>query len=145
MTSVLLSFLAIVAGIAAAVQSGANAALATRAGLGAALFISSTIVLAGTVVMLLATGGVRALSAGMGAPLHHYVGGLCGFIIISCITFVFARLGAALALALVVLGQSMMALAIDHYGLWGMTRAPINGWRIAGTILLIGGVVLMRR
>jgi transporter family-2 protein len=145
MTSVLLSFLAVLAGFAAAVQSAANAALATRAGLGAALFISSAIVLAGTAVMVLVTGGIRSLAAAMGAPLHHYVGGLCGFIIISCITFVFARLGAALALALVVLGQSAMALAIDHYGLWGMTRAPLNGWRIAGTLLLIGGVVLMRR
>ena len=145
MTTVLLSFLATLAGIAAALQSAANAALASRAGLGAALFISSTIVLAGTVVMVLATGGFRALSTAMGAPLHHYVGGLCGFVIISCITFVFARLGAALALALVVLGQSATALAIDHYGLWGMTRSPLNGWRIAGTLLLVGGVVLMRR
>jgi transporter family-2 protein len=145
MTSVLLGFLAVVAGLAAALQSAANAALATRAGLGAALFISSSIVLFGTAVVLMATGGVRALGAAMGAPLHHYIGGLCGFVIISCITFVFARLGAALALALVVLGQSTMALAIDHYGLFGMTPAPLNVWRIAGTALLIAGVVLMRR
>jgi bacterial/archaeal transporter family-2 protein len=145
MTPILLAFLAILGGIAAALQSAANAALATRAGLGAALAISSTIVLAGTVVLLLATGGFRALSQAMGAPWHHYIGGLCGFTIIASITFVFARLGAALALALVVLGQSAMALAIDHFGLWGMTRAPLNGWRIAGTLLLVGGVVLMRR
>jgi transporter family-2 protein len=145
MSSVLLSVLAIIAGIAAAVQSAANAALATRAGLGAALFISSAIVLAGTAVMLMFTGGARSLSASWGAPWHHYVGGLCGFTIISCITFVIGRLGAALALALVVLGQSAMALAIDHFGMWGMTPAPLNGWRVTGTLLLIAGIVLLRR
>jgi bacterial/archaeal transporter family-2 protein len=145
MTSVLLSCLAIIAGVAAAVQSAANAALASRAGLGAALSISSAIVLAGTVVLLFFTGGPKALAAAMGAPWHHYVGGVCGFIIIASITVAFPRLGAALALALVVLGQSAMALVIDHQGLWGMSRTPFSAWRLAGTAFLILGVVLMRR
>jgi transporter family-2 protein len=145
MSRVLLSCLAIIAGVAAAIQSAANAALATRAGLGAALFISNAVVFLGATLLLSATGGLRALSSSLGAPWHHYVGGVCGFIIVSGITFVFARLGAALALALVVLGQSAMALAIDHFGMWGMTRAPLNGWRLAGSLLLVLGVVLMRR
>jgi transporter family-2 protein len=145
MTPILLGALAMIGGVAAALQSAANAALATRTGLGASLFISSTIVAAGTAVLLAFTGGVRALQSAVGAPPWHFIGGLCGFVIISSITFVFARLGAALALALVVLGQSATALAIDHFGLFGMTRAPLNGWRLAGTALLIGGVVLMRR
>jgi transporter family-2 protein len=145
MTSILLSLLAMVAGLAAATQSAANAALATRAGLGAPLFISTAVVLVGTAILMHFTGGWRSLLSAVGAPPHHYLGGLCGFVIISLITLVMPRLGAALALALVVLGQSAMALAIDHFGLWGMTRAPLTVWRVAGTALLIGGVLLMRR
>jgi transporter family-2 protein len=145
MTSILLSALAIVAGIAAATQSAANAALATRTGLGAPLFISTAVVLLATGVVLHFTGGWRSLLSAVGAPPHHYLGGPCGFVINSSITLVMPRLGAALALALVVLGQSAMALAIDHFGLWGMTKAPLTPWRVAGTALLIGGVLLMRR
>lgn len=136
---------AVLAGAAGACQSAANAALAARAGLGAALTVNSTLVLAGTLVLLLLTGGPRTLPAVAGAPWSHYIGGLCGFMIIASLTFIFPRIGAALALALMVLGQGSMALAVDHFGLWGMPVVPLTATRLAGAAFLVLGVILMRR
>jgi bacterial/archaeal transporter family-2 protein len=142
---VLLFAMATAAGAAAACQAAANAALSARAGLGAALFLNTLIVLAGTIVMLFASGGPRTLPALAGAPLHHYVGGLCGFVIIGCLTFALPRLGAATAVALMVLGQGVLALIIDHFGLWGIPTVAVSGPRLLGVALLVAGVVLLRR
>jgi transporter family-2 protein len=38
-----------------------------------------------------------------------------------------------------------MALALDHLGALGLPREPVNLGRIAGALLVIAGVVLVRR
>jgi len=141
---VLLFAMAAAAGAAAACQAAVNAALAARAGLAAALVLNTVVVLAATIVMLFATGGPRTLPALAGAPVHHYVAGLFGFVIIGCLTFAVPRLGAATALALMVLGQGVLALVIDHFGLWGIPVVALSGPRLLGVALLVAGVVLLR-
>ena len=64
---------------------------------------------------------------------------------IASITFVFPRLGAAVTLALMVLGQGAMALAVDHYGLWGMRPLEVTGTRLLGIGFLVVGILLLRR
>ena len=55
------------------------------------------------------------------------------------------RIGNATALALLVVGQVAMGLVIDHFGLMGMKTIPISASRIGGALLLVAGVVLLRR
>jgi bacterial/archaeal transporter family-2 protein len=145
MMKILLWSLAAFAGAAAACQTAANSALAARASLAAALFLNTGVVWISTFVFLLVSGGPRTLAALPGAPIHHYIGGLAGFSVIASITFVFPRLGASLALAIMVLGQGAMALAIDHHGLWGMPALPVTGTRLLGIAFLVIGIVLLRR
>jgi transporter family-2 protein len=145
MMPILLWSLAVAAGAAAACQAAVNSAIAARATLGAALFLNTAVVLVGTLVLLLATGGPRSLAALPGAPWHHYLAGVAGFTVIASITFVFPRLGAATALALMVLGQGVMALVIDHHGLWGMRPVPVTGPRLLGVACLVAGMLLLRR
>jgi transporter family-2 protein len=133
------------AGVAAACQASANAALSGRAGLGAALLLNSVVVLFGSLAVLTVTGGPRQLPALSGAPPHHYVAGLCGFFIIASTAFAFPRLGAAKALALMVAAQGVTGLVIDHLGLWGMPTVAATGSRLLGVALLIAGVILLRR
>jgi bacterial/archaeal transporter family-2 protein len=145
MLKLLFSSLAIAAGVAATCQAAANSALTARATLGAALFLNTAVVWAGTFFLLLATGGPRALRDLPGAPAHHYIAGLCGFVVIASVTFVLPRLGAAVTLALMVLGQGAMALALDHFGLWGLPAAPVSPTRLAGVAFLVLGILLLRR
>jgi transporter family-2 protein len=145
MTSMLLYPIAVLAGLAAATQGAANGALTQRAGLGAALIFNSVVVMVGSLVILFFAGGTRQLSGLTGAPWSHYLGGICGLVIVAGTAVAIPRLGAAMVLALLVLGQGASALVIDHFGLFGMQRAPLSLSRVAGAILLVAGMALMRR
>lgn len=143
MTMLLYALLAMAAGIAGSVQSAANAGLARRAGLGAALVINTIVVMAGSLAVLVAR-GIRDDFEPAATPWSLYIGGFCGFIIVSSLAFVFDKIGAAFAIALVVFGQSAAALAIDHYGVMGMPRDPVSVVRVVGLALVAGGVALLR-
>jgi bacterial/archaeal transporter family-2 protein len=147
MMKLLLFALAGLAGAAGACQSAANAALAGRAGLGPALLINAVVVLIAVVVLSAFTGGLRAftLATLTGAPLGYYIGGLCGCFIIAVMAFAFPRVGGAFALALFVLGTGVTGVVIDHFGLWGMRVIPLSVPRAAGVVLLVAGMILMRR
>jgi transporter family-2 protein len=138
------ALLAVLAGIATAVQPSANAGLAQRVGLAAALVLNSAIVLAAALV-LFAARGAHANFFPAGTPWGLYVGGFCGFFVILSLASVFPEIGAAWAIALVVLGQCAAALAIDHYGWLGMPRDPLTLSRAAGLAFVALGVALARR
>ncbi len=135
--------LAIAAGAAAALQAATNAGLAKSAGLGPALVVNSLIALAGCVGLWLAL-GAKTTFFPAGTAWTLYLGGLFGFIIIAALAFVFPKLGAAWAVALVVLGQGITALVIDHYGLMGMPPNPVTLQRAIGLAMVAGGVVVMK-
>lgn len=142
-TRLLFAVFAVVAGVAATFQASANAGLSQRIGLGAALVVNTTIVLTGTLVLFVARGPHTHLFPA-GTPWTLYIGGACGFVIILALAFVFPRIGAAWAIALVVLGQCAAALAIDHYGLLGMPKDPVTMGRAAGLAFVALGVALVR-
>jgi transporter family-2 protein len=139
----LFAALAIAAGAAAAIQSAANAGLKSHIGLGGALVVNTTVVLAGTIVLWLATGANTTFFPKT-APWTLYIGGLCGFATIAALALAFPQLGAAWAIAMMVLGQGVAALAIDHFGLMGMPRDPVTATRLLGVALVAIGIVVVR-
>jgi transporter family-2 protein len=135
--------LAVSAGIAGSFQSAANSGLAQRIGLAGAVFVNAFVVMVGSLAFLLA----RGLDAGLhpvGTPWSLYIGGFCGFVVILSLAFVYPKIGAALAVALLVFGQSAAALAIDHYGWMGMPSVPVTASRVLGLALVAGGIALIR-
>jgi transporter family-2 protein len=143
MTKILLGLIAAAAGVAAAFQAAANAGLSSRIGLGAALVVNTSIVLLGSLVLYFVR-GPHGRFFPAGAPWSLYVGGVCGFVFLLSLAFVFPKIGASVAIALVVLGQGAAALAIDHFGLLGMPKEPITLARITGMLLVGGGLALIR-
>jgi transporter family-2 protein len=139
----LLAPLALFAGIAVAVQAAANSGLKAQAGLGQALMINTGIVLLGTVALWLGL-GARATFFPAGTPWTLYVGGVCGFVIIATLALAFPGLGAAWGIALMVLGQCVAALIIDHYGLLGMPTDAVTAKRLLGVALVVAGVIVLR-
>ena len=142
-TKIVLAALAIGAGVAAAVQAATNAGLSKATGLGPALVVNTVIVLIGAIGLWAAT-GARTTFFAAGASWTLYLGGLCGFVIIASLAFVFPKIGAAYAVALMIGGQCIAALAIDHFGLIGMPRDPLTLQRIIGLALFAAGAVVMR-
>jgi transporter family-2 protein len=143
MMKILFAALAIAAGATAAIQSAANSGLKAHIGIGNALLVNTTLVLIGTIVLWIAT-GAQTTFFHPAAPWSLYVGGVCGFATIAALALAFPKLGAAWAIAMMVLGQGIAALAIDHFGLLGMPRDPVTATRLAGVALVAAGVVVMR-
>jgi transporter family-2 protein len=135
--------LAVLAGIAGSIQPAANGGLAQKIGLAATLVLNSVIVLAAALFFFLARQPhLHWFPAG--TPWTYYVGGLCGFTVIFCLAFVFPKIGAAWTIALVVLGQGIAALIIDHFGLLGMPKDSATLARVAGMALVAVGCALAR-
>ena len=135
--------LAVVAGIAVAFQGATNQGLLKSAGIGPALVVNTVVVLIGAVGLWLVT-GAKTTFFPASASWTLYLGGVFGFIIIAAAVLVFPRLGAAYAIALMVCGQCLAAMVIDHFGLMGMERSPATLPRVIGLALVAAGVVVFR-
>jgi transporter family-2 protein len=79
------------------------------------------------------------------APGWSWTGGLLGAFYVTAVVVLTPRLGVATTIALVVAGQMLASVAIDHYGLFGVPLRPVNAARGLGAALLVAGVVLLRR
>jgi transporter family-2 protein len=78
------------------------------------------------------------------APWWVWTGGLLGafYVLGSIVTA--PKLGAATLVALILAGQAIASLAVDHFGWVGFEEQPITALRVAGVALLAGGVALVR-
>jgi transporter family-2 protein len=135
--------LAVAAGVAVPFQGATNQGLMKSAGIGPALIVNTVVVLIGVIGLWLATGAKTAFFPA-GASWTLYLGGVFGFIMIAAAVLVFPRLGAAYAIALMVCGQCLAAMIIDHYGLMGMEKSPVTLQRVIGVVLVAGGVAVFR-
>ncbi len=85
------------------------------------------------------TGTLRAV------PPVNWLGGLFGAAYVAASALLAPRLGSAPLLALLIGGQLLMSLVLDHYGWIGFAAHEMNVWRVAGAVLLVAGVVLIVR
>jgi len=79
------------------------------------------------------------------SPWWIWIGGLLGTFYVAGIVVLVPRLGVALSFSLVIAGQMMIAILFDHFGWLGISIREISFGKIAGAILLIAGVFLIRR
>ena len=77
-------------------------------------------------------------------PWYAWSGGVFGAAFILLVILLLPALGAATLFALVITGQVLAAVTLDHFGALGLTPHPISAARLAGAALLIAGVVLIR-
>ena len=78
-------------------------------------------------------------------PWWAWLGGTLGAAYVATATFTGPRLGALLLLALTVGGQMIASIIVDHYGLLGFAREPVDATRLVGVVLLLGGIFLIAR
>ncbi len=138
--------LALLAGSFLPVQAGLNSKLAKAGGspLHAAMISFSVGVLALVIYILLSSQSVswKGLRE---APPYAWIGGMLGAFYVSVIIFSFPRIGPGLAFSLVVAGQLLISLLMEHFQVLGAQPQPISIGRIAGMLLIVGGVVLMKK
>jgi bacterial/archaeal transporter family-2 protein len=79
------------------------------------------------------------------APWYAWIGGALGAFYVTAIILAFPRIGPALTFGLVVAGQMFIAILLDHFNILVTNPHPINIWRVTGVLLIIAGVVIIRR
>ena len=140
--------LAFVAGALIPVQAAANAALsrALHGNVPFAAFTLFAVALTATAAAVLVSGAqVPAAAELRVVPWWSLVGGLIVAFYVFSITFLAPRIGVGDAIALIVTGQVMAALTIDHFGLMRSLVVPLTSARAAGAVLMVLGVYLALR
>ena len=138
--------LAIAAGFCLPTQAGINAQLnlwtrspvlsaAVSFGVGTAALILYAVLLR-TELPALSTLGER--------PWWIWTGGFLGAFLVAATVILAPRLGAAPMLSLIIAGQMLASLLLDHFGLLGFPHQPASPLRLTGILLIIGGVLLVR-
>lgn len=138
--------LVFVAGGMVALQAPTNAMLAKAGGSPIlAALISFTVGTVALVVVWLFSGNRPGPAAFAGLPWYAWLGGLYGAVFVAVAAFAAPKIGVASLITIGIAGQIAMALWLDHIGAMGLAREPVNLGRVAGALLVIAGVVLVRR
>lgn len=145
--TLLFVLLALVIGALLPVQTGINSRLRKELGdpvlASLVSFVVGTICLSvSSVVMRVQAPTLASLST---APAWAWLGGACGAIFIFAAIVLAPRLGVGTMIGLVVTGQMLMAIMIDHFGWLGLQPHPVNLWRAIGATLLLIGVMLIQK
>jgi transporter family-2 protein len=146
-TTILLSLLAVLAGVSVVTQQVFNANL--RGVLNSAAWAGVVSYAVGVVCMVVfvvaARDPVPSLAAARNVPWYLWSGGALGALFIAAAIFLVPKLGAATFVALLVAGQMLASMAYDHFGAFGLEKHAASPTRLFGAALLIAGVVLIRR
>lgn len=146
MQVIFLYTLALGAGVSLTVQQALNGGL--RASLGSPAWAALVSYVGGLLTMiavLIALGEhVPSWKAMAGTPWWGWSGGLLGGAYILLSILLLPQLGSATLIALIIAGQLLAAIMLDHLGALGLAPHPINMSRLLGGVLLIAGVILIR-
>lgn len=128
-------------------QAGINGQLARH--IDSVLSASLISFLVGTLLLLVITLAQRELPSSFspfkGLSWWHWTGGLLGVLFVVSAAFAGPRIGALLFMSLVLAGQMSAAVVLDHYGWAGFPQASVTLGKIAGLVLIVVGVWLIRR
>jgi transporter family-2 protein len=105
-------------------------------------FVVGTIAVAATLAVLRTP--VPAAAQMGAAPWWAWLGGLMGAFFVLTATLTIHKLGAAGLSAVVIAGQLLSALLLDHFGLLGAGHG-LSASRLAGAAFLLIGVYLILR
>ena len=141
--SIILGFLA---GVGLPMQTSVNTRLRKKVGSPYnASLVSFVVALLFLSALLLITGqGLHIpLAQLLNEPAWIWIGGICGLVFLTGNILLFSKLGGVQTVVLPVLGQILMGLIIDNFGLFYSQKTPLSVFRIAGAVMVILGVVLV--
>ncbi|WP_417642454.1 DMT family transporter [Enterobacter kobei] len=73
-----------------------------------------------------------------------WTGGVMGALYVTCAAAFAPRLGAGSFIVLVVAGQMITAIVVDHFGLMALTPKPVTLARVLGVALIMAGAIFIQ-
>ena len=139
--------LSLLAGAAVPMQAGSNARLGVLLGhpfwaTAISLCVSGAAI---AVVMLLIKVPRPNGAALLGAPWWVWLGGLAGVFYITVALITVPRLGALNFIMAVVVGQLVISLLIDYFGLLGLPKNTPSLQKLLGVSVVLAGFVIASR
>ena len=134
----------ITAGVAIGLQSPMASIITQRLGIWESIFIVHLGGAVASIIPLMVMGGGQ-LSEWWRTPLYTLSAGVLGLIVITGVTFMIPRIGAASATIVLISGQLLVGAMLDHYGWMGVAERPLDFSRIIGLLVVFIGVWLTVR
>src|SRR3954465_12246038 len=146
MEKIIWILLAFIAGAFLPLQGGLNTRLgkAAESPVYASMF-SFVIGALGLIIYILITRTTISWSGVKEAPGYAWLGGLLGAFYVTVIILAFPKLGPGLTFGLVVAGQMAISVLLEHNNILVAQQHPVNGMRIVGIVLIVVGVILIRK
>jgi transporter family-2 protein len=133
-------------GVVLPIQAGLNNKMSKELASGAgASMISFLIGFCALLLFIVVNKDTFQMSGLRTAPLYTWFAGVLGAFYVTIVVLAFPKLGPALTFGLVVAGQLIMSLLLDHFNILVHVPHEINFYRIIGAVLIIIGVVLIRK
>lgn len=131
-------------GAAVGVQSPIAGAMGQRVGGTASSFIVHMSGMLLSALLLFFRGGEK-IQDWRSLPWYMLLAGLFGVILYQTISVTLPRLGGTTTIMLIIIGQLLMGILIDHFGWLGVTVHPVSAARVLGVVVLLAGGFLISR
>lgn len=142
--------LALAAGAVLPVQGAVNALLRADLGapfaVGAISFIVAAVAMAIVLVavMLLLRAPTPDVSGLAGMPWWAWLGGFVGATYVTTVFLAIPEIGTAATVGLTIAGQQAVSVLVDRYGWFRLPRRPLSALRLAGALVLLAGVAIIK-
>ena len=129
-----------------ALQAPINSMLGRAIGTWQAAFFSFAVgTLALATIATLAKGGLGQVTEARHLSWYYFTGGLLGAAYITSVLVTVRSLGVGGVVAATIAGQLAVSVVVDHFGLLGVDRQPVDAARVVGIALLAVGTYLVVR
>ncbi len=110
-----------------------------------ASFISFAVALI-ALLIIMAARGVALPSITMLKPLppYFFIGGLLGVIYVTTVLVLMPKIGATNVIFAIFVGQTLVSIIVDHFGVAGLPQHQFDLSRAAGVVLLFAGLYLVQ-
>ncbi len=137
--------MALLAGAFLPIQAGLNAKLdkVVESPIYASMF-SFLVGTIGLLAYILFTRQTVAWSAIREVPNYVWIGGLMGAFYVTVIILAFPKLGPGLTFGLVVAGQMVISVLMEHFNVLVAQQHPISYMKVLGIILVVAGTIIIR-
>ncbi len=110
-----------------------------------ASLVSFSVAMIALLAVMLARGiSVPSLSQLKPLPPYLFAGGILGVIYVTTVLVLMPRIGATNVVFAIFVGQTLVSLAVDHFGLAGLPQHQLDLPRLAGVSLLFAGLYLVQ-
>ncbi|MBU5592260.1 DMT family transporter [Clostridium sp. MSJ-4] len=135
------NLLAVVVGILISIMITLNGGLSNYLGYYTSTLIVHVVGLLSVLTVLIITKNKMKLKKE--TPFYLFTGGAIGIFIVIFNSICFKNLGASLTLSIALLGQLVLSILIDHFGLFNMAVHKFKSKKLIGLLFISLGIVIM--